>query len=103
MEWKGNIIRFWITIRSPTYSDVPWLYNYKSTSNLGLVIQPFDLQYLFNLLEFAVACQDSAPGIPALVIPHLVDQFYWRQRVYELGAGPQLSADRKPVADQTLP
>jgi UDP:flavonoid glycosyltransferase YjiC (YdhE family) len=28
-------------------------------------------------------------GIPALVIPHLVDQFYWGQRVYELGAGPQ--------------
>lgn len=26
-------------------------------------------------------------GIPALVIPHLVDQFYWGQRVYELGAG----------------
>jgi sterol 3beta-glucosyltransferase len=27
-------------------------------------------------------------GIPALIIPHLVDQFYWGQRVYELGAGP---------------
>jgi UDP:flavonoid glycosyltransferase YjiC (YdhE family) len=27
-------------------------------------------------------------GIPALVIPHLVDQFYWGQRVHELGAGP---------------
>jgi sterol 3beta-glucosyltransferase len=28
-------------------------------------------------------------GVPALIIPHLVDQFYWGQRVYELGAGPQ--------------
>ena len=28
-------------------------------------------------------------GIPALIIPHLVDQFYWGQRVFELGAGPQ--------------
>jgi sterol 3beta-glucosyltransferase len=28
-------------------------------------------------------------GIPALIIPHLVDQFYWGQRVYELGVGPQ--------------
>lgn len=28
-------------------------------------------------------------GIPALIIPHLIDQFYWGQRVYELGAGPQ--------------
>ena len=28
-------------------------------------------------------------GIPMLVIPHLADQFYWGQRVYELGVGPQ--------------
>jgi UDP:flavonoid glycosyltransferase YjiC (YdhE family) len=28
-------------------------------------------------------------GIPALVIPHLVDQFYWGQRIHELGVGPQ--------------
>lgn len=28
-------------------------------------------------------------GIPALVIPHLIDQFYWGQRVFELGVGPQ--------------
>jgi sterol 3beta-glucosyltransferase len=27
-------------------------------------------------------------GVPALIVPHLVDQFYWGQRVYELGAGP---------------
>jgi sterol 3beta-glucosyltransferase len=27
-------------------------------------------------------------GVPALIIPHLVDQFYWGQRVHELGAGP---------------
>jgi UDP:flavonoid glycosyltransferase YjiC (YdhE family) len=27
-------------------------------------------------------------GIPALVIPHLVDQFTWGQRIYELGVGP---------------
>jgi UDP:flavonoid glycosyltransferase YjiC (YdhE family) len=28
-------------------------------------------------------------GIPALVIPHVADQFYWGQRVHELGAGPR--------------
>lgn len=28
-------------------------------------------------------------GIPALVIPHVADQFYWGQRVHELGVGPQ--------------
>jgi sterol 3beta-glucosyltransferase len=28
-------------------------------------------------------------GIPALVIPHIADQFFWAKRVHELGAGPQ--------------
>jgi UDP:flavonoid glycosyltransferase YjiC (YdhE family) len=38
-------------------------------------------------------------GIPAVVIPHVIDQFIWGQRVYELGVGPppmprsRLSAD----------
>ena len=27
-------------------------------------------------------------GIPALVIPHIADQFYWGQQVHELGVGP---------------
>jgi len=28
-------------------------------------------------------------GIPAFVIPHIADQFYWGQRVHELGIGPK--------------
>jgi UDP:flavonoid glycosyltransferase YjiC (YdhE family) len=28
-------------------------------------------------------------GIPAVVIPHIIDQFIWGQRAYELGVGPQ--------------
>jgi sterol 3beta-glucosyltransferase len=28
-------------------------------------------------------------GIPALVIPHIADQFFWAKRVHELGAGPK--------------
>ncbi len=28
-------------------------------------------------------------GIPALVIPHIADQFYWGKLVHELGVGPQ--------------
>ena len=28
-------------------------------------------------------------GIPALIIPHIADQFYWGQQVHTLGAGPQ--------------
>ena len=41
-------------------------------------------------------------GIPALVIPHLVDQFCWGQRVYELGVGlkaiPRAKLDAKGLA-----
>lgn len=28
-------------------------------------------------------------GIPALVIPHIIDQYFWGQKVFELGVGPQ--------------
>jgi UDP:flavonoid glycosyltransferase YjiC (YdhE family) len=28
-------------------------------------------------------------GIPALIIPHIADQFYWGQTIHELGIGPQ--------------
>jgi UDP:flavonoid glycosyltransferase YjiC (YdhE family) len=28
-------------------------------------------------------------GIPSLVIPHIIDQFIWGQRIHELGAGPK--------------
>ncbi len=27
-------------------------------------------------------------GIPALVIPHIADQFYWGQKIHDLGLGP---------------
>jgi UDP:flavonoid glycosyltransferase YjiC (YdhE family) len=28
-------------------------------------------------------------GVPSIVIPHIIDQYYWGQRVFELGVGPQ--------------
>jgi sterol 3beta-glucosyltransferase len=28
-------------------------------------------------------------GVPAVVVPHIIDQLYWGQRVYELGVGPK--------------
>lgn len=38
---------------------------------------------------FGTTAAGLRAGIPALVIPHLVDQFYWGERVHELGAGPR--------------
>jgi UDP:flavonoid glycosyltransferase YjiC (YdhE family) len=28
-------------------------------------------------------------GCPSLIIPHIVDQFFWNQRIASLGLGPQ--------------
>lgn len=28
-------------------------------------------------------------GVPAIIIPHIIDQYAWGQRVFELGAGPK--------------
>jgi sterol 3beta-glucosyltransferase len=28
-------------------------------------------------------------GAPGIIVPHVIDQFYWGQRVFELGAGPK--------------
>jgi sterol 3beta-glucosyltransferase len=28
-------------------------------------------------------------GVPTLIVPFLMDQFYWGRRVFELGAGPR--------------
>jgi sterol 3beta-glucosyltransferase len=38
---------------------------------------------------FGTTSAGMRAGIPALVIPHMADQFYWGQRVFELGVGPQ--------------
>jgi UDP:flavonoid glycosyltransferase YjiC (YdhE family) len=38
---------------------------------------------------FGTTSAGMRAGIPALVIPHIADQFFWAQRVHELGVGPQ--------------
>jgi UDP:flavonoid glycosyltransferase YjiC (YdhE family) len=38
---------------------------------------------------FGTTAAGFRAGIPTLVIPHMVDQFYWGQQVRELGVGPK--------------
>lgn len=38
---------------------------------------------------FGTTAAGLRAGIPAVVIPHIIDQFIWGQRVYELSAGPK--------------
>ena len=45
---------------------------------------------------FGTTAADMQAGIPALVIPHIADQFYWGKQVYGLGVG------LKPIARSRL-
>jgi sterol 3beta-glucosyltransferase len=53
---------------------------------------------------FGTTAAGLRAGVPAIVIPHVIDQFCWGQRVYELGTGPkfiprgQLSAEMLAAA-----
>ncbi len=38
---------------------------------------------------FGTTAAGLRAGIPALAIPHIIDQFIWGQRLYELGVGPR--------------
>lgn len=38
---------------------------------------------------FGTTAAGLRAGKPALVIPHIADQFYWGQKIHELGVGPQ--------------
>lgn len=39
-------------------------------------------------------------GIPAVVVPHIIDQFIWGQRVFELGVGPRPIPRSKLTAER---
>lgn len=38
---------------------------------------------------FGTTAETLRQGVPAIVVPHVIDQFYWGQRVFELGVGPK--------------
>jgi UDP:flavonoid glycosyltransferase YjiC (YdhE family) len=45
---------------------------------------------------FGTTAAGFLAGIPMLVIPHIIDQFIWGQKVAKLGVGPQ-PIDRKKL------
>ena len=38
---------------------------------------------------FGTTASTLRSGAPGIIVPHIIDQFYWGQRVAELGAGPR--------------
>jgi UDP:flavonoid glycosyltransferase YjiC (YdhE family) len=72
---------------------------------------PVPRSWLFDRAKCVIHCGTYGTtaaglraGIPAVVVPHGVDQFYWGRRICELGVGPQpiphaaLSASKLAVA-----
>ncbi|MGD8807289.1 MAG: glycosyltransferase [Chloroflexota bacterium] len=49
---------------------------------------------------FGTTAAGFQAGIPQLIIPHMVDQFYWGQRVGKLGAGPPAIGRSKLTSDK---
>jgi sterol 3beta-glucosyltransferase len=45
---------------------------------------------------FGTTASGLRAGIPSIVIPHIIDQFIWGQKVFELGVGP------KPISRSKL-
>jgi sterol 3beta-glucosyltransferase len=53
-------------------------------------------EWLFNQASmvihhggFGTTAATLRAGVPGIVVPHIIDQFYWGQRVFELGVGPK--------------
>lgn len=66
---------------------------------------PLPHSWLFDQVDtivhhggFGTTASALRAGVPGIVIPHAIDQFYWGQRVNELGAGPRpISRDKMNV------
>ena len=40
-------------------------------------------------IGFGITAAALRAGVPGIVIPYVIDQFYWGQRVFDLGVGPK--------------
>jgi UDP:flavonoid glycosyltransferase YjiC (YdhE family) len=48
---------------------------------------------------FGTTASALRAGVPAIVVPHVIDQFYWGQRVADMGVGPPLISRGKLNVD----
>ena len=48
---------------------------------------------------FGTTAAGLRSGAPSIVIPHIIDQYYWGQRVFELGVGPKPFTRAKLTVD----
>ena len=51
---------------------------------------------------FGTTAAGLRSGVPSIVIPHIIDQYYWGQRVFELGVGPKFVTRGKLTCDNLV-
>jgi sterol 3beta-glucosyltransferase len=51
---------------------------------------------------FGTTAAGLRSGIPSIVIPHIIDQYYWGQRVFELGTSPKFFSRRQMNAEKLV-
>ena len=49
---------------------------------------------------FGTTAAGLRSGVPCIVVPHIIDQYYWGQRVFELGVGPQFFSRWQMTAEK---
>jgi len=49
---------------------------------------------------FGTTAAGMCAGVPSIVIPHVIDQYYWGQRVFELGVGPRFFSRGQMTSDK---
>lgn len=49
---------------------------------------------------FGTTAAGLCAGVPSIVIPHIIDQYYWGQRVFELGVSPRFFSRGQMTADK---
>lgn len=60
--------------------------------HIGSVPHTYLLKYASCLVHhggFGTTAAAFRAGIPAVIIPHIIDQYIWGQKVFELGVGPK--------------
>ena len=61
---------------------------------------------MLQLSALLAATRAARAGVPQIVVPHLLDQFYWAERVRALGLGPppvrRRALDPKRLAEAIL-
>jgi sterol 3beta-glucosyltransferase len=92
---RGILLSGWSKL---DFSDLP-------ASILGIEAVPHD--WLFQKIAAVVhhggagtTAVGLRAGVPSIVIPSFGDQFFWGERVYELGVGPKPIPRRKMTADK---